>query len=95
MIQVDKLIKSGSVHARLYTEQEIFQQEMHEIFGQGWVYVGHESEVPKRGDFLPVFLPVGGGQIAVSIRWVAGCNSVAGACAKRRAIRRDKVQILA
>ena len=28
MVQVDKLIKSGSVHARLYTDQEIFQQEM-------------------------------------------------------------------
>jgi phenylpropionate dioxygenase-like ring-hydroxylating dioxygenase large terminal subunit len=80
MVQVDTLIKSGSVHARLYTEQEIFQQEMHEIFGKGWVYVGHESEVPKRGDFLRRMM---GTEPVIFSRAADGVHVVANRCAHR------------
>jgi phenylpropionate dioxygenase-like ring-hydroxylating dioxygenase large terminal subunit len=45
------LIKSDRVHSRLYVDPQIFVDEIQTIFGRGWVYVGHEGEVPKAGDF--------------------------------------------
>jgi phenylpropionate dioxygenase-like ring-hydroxylating dioxygenase large terminal subunit len=49
---VAELIRPTTVHGRLYTDPAIFDLEMDRIFRQGWVYVGHESELPKRGDFI-------------------------------------------
>ena len=33
--------------AVLHKDEAIFQQEMERIFYKGWVYVGHESEIPN------------------------------------------------
>ncbi len=39
------------VDTRLYTDPSIFEDEMHRIFEQTWVYVGHTSEIEQAGDF--------------------------------------------
>jgi len=39
------------VHARLYTDPQIFEDEMTFIFEQTWIYVGHESEIAHPGDY--------------------------------------------
>ena len=39
------------VHARAYTDQAIFDLEQKQVFSRVWVYVGHESEFGKPGDF--------------------------------------------
>lgn len=49
--ELAKLFRPGSVHKRLYTDEEIFDLEMSRIYGQAWIYVGHESQVPKPGDY--------------------------------------------
>ena len=36
--------KDFRVHSDVYTDRSVFDQEMHEIFENGWVYVAHESE---------------------------------------------------
>ena len=46
------LVKPDRVHRRLYTDPDIFDLEMDYIFGRSWVYVAHESQVPKPSDFL-------------------------------------------
>ena len=48
----DALIKDGRVHATLYTDARIFEDELEKIFYRGWVYIGHDSEIPQPGDFL-------------------------------------------
>lgn len=40
------------VNHHLYKDEAIFQQEMERIFYKGWVYVGHESEIPNPNDFV-------------------------------------------
>ena len=45
-VNYEKLIRSDRVHGRLYYDPEIFREEMDKIWHCGWVYVGHESEVP-------------------------------------------------
>src|SRR5579875_1464420 len=47
----DALIKPDRVHSSLYTDPEIFADEIDRLFHHGWVFVGHASEVPKPGDF--------------------------------------------
>lgn len=46
------LVQPGRVHSRVYTDQAIFELEIERIFHSTWVYVGHESEVAKPGDFI-------------------------------------------
>ena len=50
-IDYDSLVKEDRVHVSLYTDPSIFTDEMEKIFNRGWVYVGHQGEVPRRGDF--------------------------------------------
>ena len=40
------------VHSSVYTDQAIFDQEMRDIFENGWVYVAHESEIANPGDYV-------------------------------------------
>ena len=46
------LVQDDRIHASLYTDPRIFADEMERIFHRGWVFVGHESEVPRPGDFV-------------------------------------------
>ena len=39
------------VRSAIYTDPNIFQQEMREIFEKSWVYLCHESEVSLPGDY--------------------------------------------
>jgi phenylpropionate dioxygenase-like ring-hydroxylating dioxygenase large terminal subunit len=47
----DFLVQKDRVHSLVYTDPEIFSDEMDKIFHRGWVYVGHVGEVPNPGDF--------------------------------------------
>src|SRR6266446_6793199 len=50
-IDYNALVKDDRVHGRVYTDPDIFEEEMDKIFSRGWVYVGHASEIPRPGDF--------------------------------------------
>jgi phenylpropionate dioxygenase-like ring-hydroxylating dioxygenase large terminal subunit len=49
---VDDLVRPDRVSGDVYTDPEVFELEMQRIFREGWVYVGHESEVPEPGDYV-------------------------------------------
>lgn len=46
------LLRGPRIHGSVYRDPEIFQRELEQIWHKVWVYVGHESEVPNRGDFV-------------------------------------------
>lgn len=46
------LIQNDRIHASLYTDPAIFQEEMERVFYRSWVFVGHESEIPNPGDYV-------------------------------------------
>lgn len=46
------LIRGDRVHGSLYHDPAIFAEELERIWYRTWIYVGHESEVPKAGDFV-------------------------------------------
>ncbi|KAA2313948.1 aromatic ring-hydroxylating dioxygenase subunit alpha [Pseudooceanicola sediminis] len=45
------LVKGDRVATPMYEDPAIFDVEMEKIFGKTWVWVGHESEVPDKGNF--------------------------------------------
>jgi hypothetical protein len=48
----DHLVRpDGLVHRSIYTDPEIFKEEMTKVFGGIWVFLCHEAELPKPYDF--------------------------------------------
>lgn len=48
---IRELVREAEVHKDLYINQELFELEMEQLFVNTWVYVGHASQVPNKGDF--------------------------------------------
>jgi len=46
------LVQDERVHVSLYTDPRVFADELERIFHRGWVFIGHESEIPAPGDFV-------------------------------------------
>lgn len=67
------LVRPDSVHKRLYTDPEIFALEMERIYGQAWIYVGHESQVKAPGDYHTTRI---GDQDVVMVRGTDGAVHV-------------------
>ena len=40
------------VHRNALRDESVFQGEMRAIFDRCWLYVGHESEIPRPGDLF-------------------------------------------
>lgn len=47
-----ELIQTDKVHGSLYTNPEIFTDELRKIWYRTWVFVGHESEVSQPNDYV-------------------------------------------
>lgn len=47
----DNLVKEDKVHTSLYSNPEVFEEELDKIFNNTWVWVGHTSEVPEVGSY--------------------------------------------
>lgn len=75
MAKWDELIdlEQKTVSPRVFTDPEVYQEEQERVFGQSWLYVAHESQIPRPGDFVTNYMgeePVlvcrdGAGQVRV------------------------------
>jgi len=50
-------LERGEIDRRIFSDEDIFEQEMELIFGRAWQFLCHESQIPKAGDFFET--PVG------------------------------------
>ena len=50
--QIANLVHPTKVHRKVYTDPEIFDLEMERIWARTWIYIGHESQVPEKGNYL-------------------------------------------
>jgi phenylpropionate dioxygenase-like ring-hydroxylating dioxygenase large terminal subunit len=64
-LDLDALVKPDRVHRSVYTDAVIFELELRRIFGRAWLYIGHESQVPRQGDFVAAWM---GRQPVIMIR---------------------------
>ncbi|MET9218374.1 Rieske 2Fe-2S domain-containing protein [Streptomyces sp. NPDC088197] len=63
--QLDDLVslERGEIDRRIFSDQEIFDLEMTRIFGRAWLFLCHETQIPKRGDFFEA--PMGSDNVLV------------------------------
>ncbi|MFP5465138.1 MAG: aromatic ring-hydroxylating oxygenase subunit alpha [Gammaproteobacteria bacterium] len=54
MKDVSKLIlEDGAVQdRRIYWDQDIYEQELEQIFARAWQFLAHEGQIPNAGDFI-------------------------------------------
>ena len=52
--EFSKLVEPDRVRKEVYTDREIFEREMERIHETVWIYCGHESQIPKSGDYYTV-----------------------------------------
>jgi phenylpropionate dioxygenase-like ring-hydroxylating dioxygenase large terminal subunit len=51
-IDYHHLIQKDKIHGSLYTGEAIYEDEIEKIFYSSWVFIGHESEIKNRGDYV-------------------------------------------
>lgn len=54
--EVLELVQEDRVHRRVYTDPDLFEEEMSKVFAGTWVYLMHESELPEPNDFKTGYL---------------------------------------
>src|SRR5262245_3338018 len=52
--KIDELVRKQTqeVMLRVYDDADLHDLEMQRIFAKSWLLLGHESEIPKPGDFV-------------------------------------------
>jgi phenylpropionate dioxygenase-like ring-hydroxylating dioxygenase large terminal subunit len=48
----ESLVRENTVHRAAYIDPAVFELEQERIFRRAWLYVAHESEVPRAGDYV-------------------------------------------
>jgi phenylpropionate dioxygenase-like ring-hydroxylating dioxygenase large terminal subunit len=49
-------LNQGLFPLRVFNNREIHDLELRRIFARSWVYIGHESEIPERGDYATRYI---------------------------------------
>jgi len=44
-------LSTGTLPLRVFNDEQLHDRELERIFTRAWVFVGHESEIPARGDY--------------------------------------------
>lgn len=52
--RINALIRPQQVHRDVYTSPEVYRLEMKHLFPNAWVYIGHDSQTPNKGDYITV-----------------------------------------
>lgn len=45
-------VRRGMIPAHIYNDKELFDLEKERLFGRGWMFMAHESEIPQEGDYV-------------------------------------------
>ena len=71
--RLSEFVEPDRVRREVYTDPAIFELEMQRIHERVWIYCGHESQVPKTGDYYAVQI---GRQPMVMVRSADGAINV-------------------
>ncbi|HNZ92269.1 MAG TPA: aromatic ring-hydroxylating dioxygenase subunit alpha, partial [Acidovorax sp.] len=56
--EMDRLVdmESGRMSREIFWDRGIYQQELDRIFARCWLFIAHESQLPKPGDYLSTYM---------------------------------------
>lgn len=74
-------VETGEVDRRIFVDQDIFDREMREIFGRAWLFLCHESQIPKKGDFFEA--PMGRDNVLVVRQKDGSIRAMINSCTHR------------
>src|SRR5262245_45934623 len=43
---------AGEISREIFVNEDIYAEEQERIFARAWLHVGHESQIPKAGDYF-------------------------------------------
>jgi len=46
----------GLIPPEIYTDPDLYQQELAQVFGRTWLFLAHESQIPKKGSFVQTYM---------------------------------------
>ena len=49
-------IGSGLVNPQIYTDPDLYQLELKNVFGRSWLFLAHDSQLPKAGSFVQTYM---------------------------------------
>ncbi|NIO10143.1 MAG: Rieske 2Fe-2S domain-containing protein [Deltaproteobacteria bacterium] len=49
-------VDSGLINRAIFSDPEIYEQELEHIFARCWLYLGHESQLASPGDFITTYM---------------------------------------
>ena len=52
----EKNLQQGLLPAGIFNDHDLHKLELRRIFGRSWLFVGHETEIPRRGDYALRYL---------------------------------------
>lgn len=48
--------KRGTLNRHIFADKGLYAQELDQIFGRCWLFVGHETQIPKANDFSAAYM---------------------------------------
>jgi len=81
LARVEDCLRRDEIPIEVYGNDAIFKAEIERIFARNWVFVAHESEIPKSGDY--VLRKVGLDDVIVTRDANGGINVLSNHCSHR------------